>query len=256
VNDLTRVEDAEAEQARREPGHRGLLEALGAAVSNGVLVTDANGNHLYANAPMLGLLASHDPTSSVVPPSYVPSDQYRQFWRTISAITGGAVSTEASIEFARGELGRVLVLFTVVPWTVAEEPLAVWIAREAYEYESGSIVSPRPITVPIPVGSSHPFGGGATSIAPFDSVVHALTPREHEIMLRLLVGSRVDSIGRRLGISSNTVRNHLKSIFRKLEVHSQQEAIDRFRQLPVASTSESTAATSGDPKRIDAGAPS
>ncbi len=44
-----------------------------------------------------------------------------------------------------------------------------------------------------------------------------------------LHGYRVSSIARFLGISSNTVRNHLKAIFRKLRVQSQAELIELLR---------------------------
>ncbi len=38
-----------------------------------------------------------------------------------------------------------------------------------------------------------------------------------------------------LEVSEHTVRNHLKSIFRKLEVHSQAELVDRLHSTSVAS---------------------
>jgi DNA-binding NarL/FixJ family response regulator len=58
----------------------------------------------------------------------------------------------------------------------------------------------------------------------------ALTPREDEVLLMLLSGDRVPSIARDLHISPNTVRNHLKSIFRKLNVGSQVELLDRLKE--------------------------
>jgi DNA-binding CsgD family transcriptional regulator len=46
-------------------------------------------------------------------------------------------------------------------------------------------------------------------------------------VLRLLLTSlRPAQIARELGISLNTVRNHLKSIYGKVDVHSQAELID------------------------------
>lgn len=53
-----------------------------------------------------------------------------------------------------------------------------------------------------------------------------LTPREQQVLTALLAGQRVPSIARALGISPNTVRNHLKSIFHKLHVHSQAQLLD------------------------------
>jgi len=53
-----------------------------------------------------------------------------------------------------------------------------------------------------------------------------LSTREWEILRKLLSNQRVATISRALFISPNTVRNHLKSIFRKLEVHSQIELLE------------------------------
>ncbi|MEO5756387.1 MAG: helix-turn-helix transcriptional regulator [Mesorhizobium sp.] len=51
----------------------------------------------------------------------------------------------------------------------------------------------------------------------------ALSTRETEIARLLLAGGCAKSIARRLAISSGTVRNHIKSIYGKLGVHSQVE---------------------------------
>ena len=68
-----------------------------------------------------------------------------------------------------------------------------------------------------------------------------LRPREHEVVRLLLQHLRVPAIARRLGISQQTVRNHLKSVFRRTGVRSQQELLDR---IALASAS---AAASGVP---------
>jgi DNA-binding CsgD family transcriptional regulator len=212
----------------------GAFESLFAALDNGVVVTDVHGCHLYANEPMMTLLNSPVLEGSTAPPPYVPKDQHRQFWRTLSSVDEGSTSTVASIELSKGRFDRVLVLFTVVPWAVDGKPVAIWVAREAYEFEPNrkvldSAANPVHLTESDEPSATPPTRGRA-----FESVVHTLTPREHEIILQLLVGRRVDSIAERLEISSSTVRNHLKSIFRKLEVHSQREAIDRFHEIRAA----------------------
>jgi len=56
-----------------------------------------------------------------------------------------------------------------------------------------------------------------------------LTTRELEIVSRLVSGDRVPSIAKALFLSPSTVRNHLHSIYRKLDIHSQQELIHAFR---------------------------
>ena len=56
-----------------------------------------------------------------------------------------------------------------------------------------------------------------------------LSPRETEVLDRLLEGHRVTSIADQLEVSEHTVRNHLKSMFRKLGVHSQAELVGLVR---------------------------
>ena len=58
-----------------------------------------------------------------------------------------------------------------------------------------------------------------------------LTPREKEILQLLVAGERVPSIAKQLFISQHTVRNHLKSMYRKVEVGTQSELIHRVRSL-------------------------
>ncbi|RMG95721.1 MAG: response regulator [Deltaproteobacteria bacterium] len=48
-----------------------------------------------------------------------------------------------------------------------------------------------------------------------------LSPREREVLREIAAGRRVGDVAAKLHISPHTVRNHLKSIFRKLDVHSQ-----------------------------------
>lgn len=59
----------------------------------------------------------------------------------------------------------------------------------------------------------------------------SLSKREREVLARLVEGQRVPTIAERLFISQHTVRNHLKSIFRKLGVGSQAELIERVREI-------------------------
>lgn len=51
-----------------------------------------------------------------------------------------------------------------------------------------------------------------------------LTPREHEILALLTGGLANAEIARMVGLSANTVRNHLYSIYRKLGVRSRGQA--------------------------------
>ena len=58
-----------------------------------------------------------------------------------------------------------------------------------------------------------------------------LTKRENEVLRELVTGSRVKNIAQDFDLAPNTVRNHLKSIFKKLNVGSQSELIGKLRRL-------------------------
>jgi DNA-binding CsgD family transcriptional regulator len=63
-------------------------------------------------------------------------------------------------------------------------------------------------------------------------VSEALSKRESEVLAELSAGGRVSGIAERLFISPHTVRNHLRSIFGKLGVHSQAELVEYVKQNP------------------------
>lgn len=64
-----------------------------------------------------------------------------------------------------------------------------------------------------------------------------LTRREFEVLVRVLMGDDVPAIGTVLFISPHTVRNHLKAIYRKLDVRSRVELVVRFGPIQRASSS-------------------
>ena len=61
-----------------------------------------------------------------------------------------------------------------------------------------------------------------------DYLVKPFSPREREVVALVLRGNNVPAIARKLYISENTARDHMKSIYRKADVHSRQELIDLF----------------------------
>jgi len=52
-----------------------------------------------------------------------------------------------------------------------------------------------------------------------------LTTRQLEILVLLADGVRAHEISKRLGLSETTVRNHIRAILRRLDCHSQLEAV-------------------------------
>jgi len=74
-------------------------------------------------------------------------------------------------------------------------------------------------------------GGTAPAIPLHHPDLQGLSPREQEVLALLVSGTRVPAIAARLHISQHTVRNHLKAMFRKLDVGSQSDLIERVRAL-------------------------
>jgi PAS domain S-box-containing protein len=58
-----------------------------------------------------------------------------------------------------------------------------------------------------------------------------LSDREKQILAHILAGDRVTNISKRLNISQHTVRSHLKSVYRQLDVGGQAELIEHVRSL-------------------------
>lgn len=57
-----------------------------------------------------------------------------------------------------------------------------------------------------------------------------LTPRQREVVNRLLRGERVPQIAKAMYLSPSTIRNHLTNLFRKVGVHSQSEFLELLRR--------------------------
>jgi DNA-binding NarL/FixJ family response regulator len=70
---------------------------------------------------------------------------------------------------------------------------------------------------------------------PADPPFPALTPREREILDLVATGQGNAAIAVRLGLSPNTVSNHISNIFAKLRVASRAEAIVRARDAGLGS---------------------
>jgi DNA-binding CsgD family transcriptional regulator len=87
-------------------------------------------------------------------------------------------------------------------------------------------------------------------VAPGDSrdldLLAELSPRQHDILQRLVAGQRTPAIARDLFLSQNTVRNHLSAIFRRFGVHSQSQLLERVKSLQSSST-----ATAENPRPIE-----
>jgi PAS domain S-box-containing protein len=72
----------------------------------------------------------------------------------------------------------------------------------------------------------------APSVIPINHPdLSTISAREREVLIHLVAGQRVPAIAADLHISQHTVRNHLKSIYKQLNVGNQSELIEYVRNL-------------------------
>ena len=98
----------------------------------------------------------------------------------------------------------------LLPWPVAAGPLAA--ALEAIR--QGLRLVPRPASARIRTGAS-----------PQPAPLAPLSTRERELMELVAAGLSNKAIARALGVSINTVKYHLASVFTKLDARTRAEAV-------------------------------
>lgn len=59
----------------------------------------------------------------------------------------------------------------------------------------------------------------------YPALDHLLTPREREVLTRLVYGENTTSMARSMGVRPSTLRTHIDSVLIKLGVHSRLEAV-------------------------------
>jgi len=69
------------------------------------------------------------------------------------------------------------------------------------------------------------------ALEPTKKAAQRLTARQIDVLQSLAAGQQVKMIAGRLGISETTTRNHVAAILRRLDCHSQLEAVAEARRL-------------------------
>ncbi|MDX2597036.1 LuxR C-terminal-related transcriptional regulator [Streptomyces sp. WI03-4A] len=79
-------------------------------------------------------------------------------------------------------------------------------------------------------GGTAPHAGPGTAAEPATLVVEELSGREREVLRRLAQMMSTEEIAADLYVSVNTVKTHLKSVYRKLGVNRRADAVRRARE--------------------------
>jgi len=207
----------------------------------GLLVEDEEGHVIYANKRLVewsGFEVSElegAPVSSLVPPELREALMIER-----ERVQAGDQRTRLSA-FQRKD-GRTFPV-AVAPYAIRNNPTGDGVLSILFDL--GEVQTARPMgasagslaaelaSVAMKLQSmTFTASVAAERVAPVDHpVLSKLSKREREVLEHLMQGSRVAAIASDLFISRATVRNHLKSIYRKLEVSSQSELIETVRAL-------------------------
>lgn len=93
-----------------------------------------------------------------------------------------------------------------------------------YAHEGGAPMSPEIATKVVRLFQRLPRPGPHT---PQTSAGSDLTSQQRELLRLLAEGYSYQAAGERLGISINTVRNYIRNIYDKLQVHTKSEAVSK-----------------------------
>jgi two-component system nitrate/nitrite response regulator NarL len=108
-------------------------------------------------------------------------------------------------------------------------PLLVAGAAGAVSKEGDLATVLETLTRVVAGGARRPSGGAPAPRAPLRSVsrqrFNGLTPREMEVLSRLVLGEGTAAVARGMGVSYATARTHIQHVLEKLGVHSRLAAV-------------------------------
>lgn len=225
------------------------LQELLEAMTDGVLITDENGRCTYSNPALNHMVGTKacDPALNEDAPGWISLPHQTEYRRLITRSLNGRISRRPQTvnwNLMNFEGETISTQTKIIPMHNGTGPSAalLWIFSPAPE-EARVIQDPRRRDLEDAVRRiSDELGriglaasGGMAEPQAVHPDMDLLSRRERDVVTHLLQGHRVVSIAELLEVSEHTVRNHLKSIFRKLGVHSQAELVDRLHSTSVAS---------------------
>ena len=218
------------------------LYALFDAVSDGLMITDEAGYRTYANTVLNDFVGgdAREPLDSMEAPGWVPPHQIERYLGYVhEAASGGLASPTVALEWSltdrRGSEIPVVLKLLPMRGTPGAPAAILWIIQPSSAIDRGGVREQlledglRRIGGELDrLGIRNGRTESPETPLEFDGI-DRLSPREMEVVRLLLQGHRVVSIASELGVSEHTVRNHLKSIFRKLGIHSQADLVRHIR---------------------------
>lgn len=134
-------------------------------------------------------------------------------------------SVQITVVAMLSTLCLVVVAFMVLPEGVVAQLSSVRPGRKDRESEAAPtvIVSANTLT--------EPTEGRIEQHCNTVAKTYGLTPRESEVIVLLAYGRTLSIIARDLQIAKGTARTHIENIYRKLDVHKQQELIDLVESM-------------------------
>jgi DNA-binding CsgD family transcriptional regulator len=233
-----------AEQPLTQRAAQGLLDPSLKTIFDdlieGVLVLDIAGHRMYANPALNDLVGGNacQPLGTPDPPSYIPLDQRQRYFLALKGTSSlltmeGSGAASTWLELMTVNRARVRTRVTISSFTGPRGwRFAVWLLNP----EMAQPVPSKALGAPGGYSGSSSGSDAFLGWGPL-SAVDSLTKREKDVLQLLMDGRRVSSIARALYLSPQTVRNHLKAIFRKLGAHSQAELLDTLRAAQEAAAS-------------------
>ena len=213
-----------------QPALRSLLSVM----SDGVLATDTQGTRIYSN-PALDDFVGGDacvPRHSTAPPAFLPPESRERYLYYVELMIRGTLAPDTiTLDFqvtdADGSTHEIPIRLIPV---ISQRGRATGMLWVFYLNSGPATTHARDLERALShIAEELRSVGFAPETRPQVLGLAELSPREHEVFELLLVGHRVSTMADQLCLSKHTVRNHLKSIFKKTGVHSQAELIQLVR---------------------------
>ena len=182
-----------------------------------VAITDRAGtSRPRSSIPMSQPGLTDDDLVNLPVPGAREADDLRDLPVSITTAGSERMALRAIVAPLAGSAGRLVGLLAPPSPTAREVELESHLWRIAAEVESSGILVRAG---PVPrLSLARGFDGPD------------LTPRQWEVLRRLLNGQRVPTIATELFVAQSTVRNHLAAIFERFGVHSQPELLALLAQ--------------------------